>query len=197
MILNCKYGTNLPVIQIQDIGLSFKSAKDLSSRAEILPNFKPHPHAPHTGQDLQWATDPRHGLRWVSKRIIPETPTKNDLVLYYRDPLLCLQYLMHNPLVQVHISFTPFKLYESAAKSMRIYTEWLSSEQAWNIQVISPFSLMYFLDDLFTTGPTWSQSDSSWCGFIFRQNEYLCNDWRTFGTSPPHQLSQHLYGVSE
>ena len=45
------------------------------------------------------------------------------IILYYRDPLLCLQYLMHSPLVQDHILFSLFKLYESAAKTMRIYTE--------------------------------------------------------------------------
>lgn len=46
---------------------------------------------------------------------------------------------MLNPLVQDHISFSPFKLYETAAKTMRIYTEWLSGDQAWNIQVKTHF----------------------------------------------------------
>jgi hypothetical protein len=104
-----------------------------------LPTFKPHPHAPQPGQDLQWVSNPQQGLRWISRRIIPEIPTKNNIVLYYRDPLLCLQYLMLNPLVQDHISFSPFKLYETAAKTMRIYTEWLSGDQAWNIQVKTHF----------------------------------------------------------
>jgi hypothetical protein len=125
----------LYVFQIRDIGLSFKSAKGLWNCAEILPTFTPHPHASHPGQDLQWVSDPSKGLRWVSKRVEAEIPTKNDLALYYRDPLLCLQYLMHSPLVEAHISFSPFKLYESAAKTMRMYTEWLSGDQAWNIQV--------------------------------------------------------------
>lgn len=133
------FQTNLHVPQIQNIGLSFKTAKDLGNRAEILPTFKPHSCETHSGQDLQWIANPRQGLRWISKKINPESPTKNDVILYYRDPLLCLQYLMHSPLVQDHISFSPFKLYENAAKTMRIYTEWLSGDRAWNIQVDSPF----------------------------------------------------------
>lgn len=133
------YQTNIQVLKVQDIGLSFKTAKDLCNRAEILPTFKPHPLEPHPGQDLCWISNPGRGLRWLSKKINPESPTKHDIVLFYRDPLLCLQYLMLSPLVQDHISFTPFKLYENSAKTMRIYTEWLSGDQAWNIQVNLPF----------------------------------------------------------
>jgi len=115
--------------------LSFHSAKDLRNWAEILPTFKPQPYVPHDGQSLDWVADPQQGLQWISKTITPEIPTKNDIILHYRDPLLCIQYLMQSPLIQDHISFTPFKLYESAAKLTRIYTEWLSGDRAWNIQV--------------------------------------------------------------
>ncbi len=116
--------------------LSFQSAKDLRNQAEILPTFKPRPRVPHKGQSLDWVTDPQQGLRWISKSITPESPTKNDIILHYQDPLLCIQYLMQSPLIQDHISFTPFKLYESATKLTMIYTEWLSGDWAWNIQVI-------------------------------------------------------------
>jgi hypothetical protein len=102
---------------------------------EILPDFKPHPCEVHPEQDSQWISDSQQGLRWMSKKIVPPSPTKNEIVLYYRDPLICLQYLMQSPLVQDQISFSPFKLYENAAKTMRIYTEWLSGDRAWNIQV--------------------------------------------------------------
>ena len=50
---------------------------------------------------------------------------------------------MQNPLFHDHLSFTPFHLYESAAKVMRIYTEWLSGDQAWGMQVSS--FIFYFL----------------------------------------------------
>ncbi|KAF9033510.1 hypothetical protein BJ165DRAFT_1410263 [Panaeolus papilionaceus] len=42
--------------------------------------------------------------------------------------------LMHSPLVSDYIQFTPFKLYETCAKTMRVYTEWLSGDAAWFMQ---------------------------------------------------------------
>jgi hypothetical protein len=126
----------------------------------MLPTFKPEPCAPHPGQNLQWVADPDQGLRWISRRIDPESPTKNDLILYFRDPLLCLQYLMQSPLVKDHISFSPFKLYESATKLMRIYTEWLSGDKAWDMQVISLLSLVLLLTECLT-GTAWCWSNSS------------------------------------
>jgi hypothetical protein len=92
--------------------LSFQTAKDLRSRIEILP---PGPK----WKALPWATT---------------YPTKNPLTLYYRDPLECLQDLLSNPLVSDFIQFTPFRLWETAEKLMRIYTEWLSGDAAWRIQ---------------------------------------------------------------
>jgi hypothetical protein len=127
------------VPQIKGIGLSFRTAKDLRNWAEILPTYKPEIYS---NPSLGW-TPGKQGLRWLSKRINTEVPTKKDVVLYYRDPLLCLQYLMQNPLFHDHITFMPFYLYESAAKVMRIYTEWLSGDQAWEMQV--SFILLYSL----------------------------------------------------
>ncbi|KAJ7916120.1 hypothetical protein B0H13DRAFT_2231709 [Mycena leptocephala] len=92
--------------------LSFKSAKDLRSRIEILP----------TGPE--WKAIP-----WTTRY-----PTKNPLTLYYRDPLECLQALLSNPLVQDFIHFTPFRLWETSEKLMRIYSEWLSGDVAWDLQ---------------------------------------------------------------
>jgi hypothetical protein len=93
--------------------------------------------------NLRWPLR-EQGLRWFSTQIDTEVPTKKETILYYRDPLLCLQNLMQSPLIQDHISFTPFQLYESAAKVMRIYTEWLSGNRAWEMQV-SRFFFTYML----------------------------------------------------
>lgn len=93
--------------------LSFRTAKDLRSRVEILPK----------------------GPEWKAIPWQTEYPTKNPLTLYYRDPLECLQYLLSNPLIQDHVQFTPFRLWANSDKLMRIYTEWLSGDVAWNMQV--------------------------------------------------------------
>ncbi|KAF8971462.1 hypothetical protein BDZ97DRAFT_1913940 [Flammula alnicola] len=77
---------------IKGLGLSFRTAKDLRSRAEILPG----------------------GPQWKSKA--------------WKTSLL------HSPLVQDHINFKPFQKFRTAEKVMRVYTEWLSGEAAWNMQ---------------------------------------------------------------
>ncbi|KAF9032580.1 hypothetical protein BJ165DRAFT_1417596 [Panaeolus papilionaceus] len=97
---------------IKLLQLSFRTAQDLISRAEQLPS----------------------GPRWVATSITPTFPTKNTITLYYRNPVLCLEALMRSPLVKDFIQFTPFRLYETCAKTMRIYTEWLSGDAAWFMQ---------------------------------------------------------------
>ncbi|KAF8817000.1 hypothetical protein BYT27DRAFT_7325734 [Phlegmacium glaucopus] len=97
---------------IKDIGLSFGTAKDLRNRAKILPN----------------------GPLWKSKLWTTTFPTKKKLFLYYRDPIDCLQSILHNPLVKDHIQFHPFQLFQSAEGVMQVYTEWLSGNTAWEMQ---------------------------------------------------------------
>lgn len=63
-------------------------------------------------------------------------PTKSPIDLYYRDPIECLQSIFHSPLVADYLDLVPFRLFKSAKKLMRIYTEWLSANSAWNMQVM-------------------------------------------------------------
>ncbi|KAF8970295.1 hypothetical protein BDZ97DRAFT_1914618 [Flammula alnicola] len=97
---------------VKGLGLSFRTAKDLRSRAEILPG----------------------GPQWKSKAWKTVYPTKKKIALYYRDPLECIQSLLHSPLIKDHVKFKPFQIFRTAEKVMRVYTEWLSGEAAWNIQ---------------------------------------------------------------
>lgn len=62
-------------------------------------------------------------------------PAKKQTILFYRNSLECLEALLRSPLLKDHLSFTPFQLYESAAKHFRFYTEWLSGDAAWFMQV--------------------------------------------------------------
>ncbi|KAJ6521962.1 hypothetical protein DFH09DRAFT_1251065 [Mycena vulgaris] len=94
------------------MSLSFETAKDLRSRIEILPS----------------------GPEWQAITWKTQYPTKSPLTLYYRDPLECLQTLLRNPLIQDFIQFSPFRLWATSEKLMRVYTEWLSGDVAWNIQ---------------------------------------------------------------
>lgn len=99
--------------QIYGLGLSFKSADNLRSKAESLPKTP----------------------LWKAKPWPTNVATKSNLVLFYREPLECLQALLHNPLVKDHIQFKPFQLFRSAEGIVRVYTEWLSGDVAWKMQV--------------------------------------------------------------
>lgn len=49
--------------------------------------------------------------------------------------------LMQNPLLADHLEFTPFRIFKTAEKAMRVYTEWLSGDAAWAMQVRSPLNM--------------------------------------------------------
>jgi hypothetical protein len=98
---------------VKTLGLSFCSAKDLQDRAEMLPSGPP----------------------WMCKTLETEYPAKNRIQLYYRDPVECLKSLMRSPLLKDYLSFTPRRLFEDMEKEVRVYTEWLSGNAAWSMQV--------------------------------------------------------------
>jgi hypothetical protein len=75
------------------------------------------------------------GPEWRCKPCDSPYPTKKKVDLFYRNPLECIQSILSNPLVNNHIKFTPFRIYESAVSAMRIYTEWLTGDVAWSMQV--------------------------------------------------------------
>jgi hypothetical protein len=100
-------------LKIKGLNLSFRTGKRLRGLAEMLPK----------------------GPEWRCKPWETTYPTKKPLHLYYRDPLECIQSILYHPLVKDFIRLSPFRLYESAAKTMCFYTEWLSGDVAWSMQV--------------------------------------------------------------
>ena len=60
---------------------------------------------------------------------------KKAIRMFYRQPLECLQMLLSHPLLASHMSFIPRKVWESSTKMCRIYNDWMSSDQAWDMQV--------------------------------------------------------------
>lgn len=100
------------LVKVRDnLSLSFKSAKELRSRAEILPS----------------------GPAWKSKTITYEGfPTKTPLILYYRDPLQCIEFLLKNPLIKDHLDLIPKKTFRDGR---RVIGEWITSDGAWAMQV--------------------------------------------------------------
>ena len=80
------------------------------------------------------------GPRWKSQILQPRIATKSQVVLYYRDPVECIQTLLSHPLFAPHISFVPQKVWLSSAQVARIYQEWLLGDHAWDLQVSLSFS---------------------------------------------------------
>ncbi len=75
------------------------------------------------------------GPLWKCKLWAANHPTKSPLQLFYRDPIECIESLLNSPLSADDIEFTPYKLYKTAEKSIRVYSEWLSGDVAWTMQV--------------------------------------------------------------
>ena len=104
------------MIQIKHLQLSFHTAKDLHGRAEILP------------AGPLWKCTPKKTLY----------PTKYPLNLFHRDPIECIQSLMSNPLLMNTLQFEPLRVFKTAEKLMRVYSEWKTGDVAWDMQVNSP-----------------------------------------------------------
>ncbi|KAG1881763.1 hypothetical protein C8R48DRAFT_550766, partial [Suillus tomentosus] len=80
-----KIDSFLSLEMIKDLPLSFRSAKELRGRAEMLPS----------------------GPRWQSRVIPMSHPTKSPVVLYWRDPIECIAALFNHPLFHNYIDLTP------------------------------------------------------------------------------------------
>jgi|SRR5882762_555844 len=92
-------------------------AKDLRGRAEMLP------------AGPQWKCTP-----W------PTTyPTKIPLKLFHRDSLECIQSILQSPLMKDSIHLTPLRIFKTAEKVMRVYSQWMTGNVAWDMQVIIHF----------------------------------------------------------
>jgi hypothetical protein len=111
---DCTY-SYLCSAQVKGLNLSFSTARKLRGLAELLPK----------------------GPVWQCKVWKTIYPTKKKLTLFYRDPLECIQsiWILHNPLMKDHIELKPLRIFESASRAMRIYTEWLTGNAAWSMQV--------------------------------------------------------------
>ncbi|KAG0693455.1 hypothetical protein DFH29DRAFT_1007276 [Suillus ampliporus] len=99
-----------------DLPLSFSSAKELRGRAEMLPS----------------------GPCWMSQVITISHPTKSPVILYWHDPLECITSILNHPLFHDQLDFTPHKVYTTAQRLCQIYTEWISGDDAWNMQSALP-----------------------------------------------------------
>jgi len=74
--------------------ISFSTAKELCSRAEILPS----------------------GPCWNARVIATTHPTRSPVTLYYRDLLDCVESLFNHPLFAGKMDYSPYRLYTTAER---------------------------------------------------------------------------------
>ena len=65
---------------------------------------------------------------------MPGYATKDPLVLYYRNPLDCVEFLLKNPLYSGSIQYQPRQDFDASGN--RLYSDWITSDGAWDLQVI-------------------------------------------------------------
>ena len=85
-------------------------------------------------------------------------PTKEPTLLFYRDALKCVEYLFGNPVFAHRVDFCPTRLYRNSERTIRVYTEWMTGNAAWEMQVCTHASQNSTPSLTFPIGKT-----SRWC----------------------------------
>ncbi|KAG1808474.1 hypothetical protein EV424DRAFT_1574242 [Suillus variegatus] len=78
------------------------------------------------------------GPPWMSQVIPTAHPTKSPVILYWRDPLECIASLLNHPFFHDRMDFTPRRVYATAQRLCRVYSEWMTGDNAWNMQSALP-----------------------------------------------------------
>lgn len=93
---------------------SFSSAAQLRDRIELLPSPP----------------------QWRSRRVVVAGGlTAKPLTFFYRDGLECFKHLFGNPLFSEHMQYVSQRLWASAERSCRVYTEIMTGDLVWDVQV--------------------------------------------------------------
>ncbi|KIJ06825.1 hypothetical protein PAXINDRAFT_91431, partial [Paxillus involutus ATCC 200175] len=108
----------LKIELIQGLPLPFHTAKELRGRAELLPL----------------------GPRWNVRVVLTSHPTKSTVRLYFRDTLDCIESLFNHPYFINKLDLTPHWIFETAECLVRMYSEWMTGDVAWNMQSQLPLS---------------------------------------------------------
>ena len=115
---------------------------------------------------------------WKFKKIVLTGHiTKEPMLFFYRNALDCVEYLFGNPVFANKMDFCPVQLYRDMERTIRVYTEWMTGNAAWDMQV------GFFLSQPPTRGLTFSLGNAPrWCnapwGYpLLGQDQHLRDDW--------------------
>ena len=62
-------------------------------------------------------------------------PTKSLVQLFYCNSVKCLEVLFQHPLFHDKLDFVPHRVYRTAERMVCVYSEWMTGNVAWDIQV--------------------------------------------------------------
>ncbi|KAG2033533.1 hypothetical protein BDR03DRAFT_1014179 [Suillus americanus] len=65
-------------------------------------------------------------------------PTKSPVILYWCNPVECITSILKDPSFQDHFHFMPHNIYTTVEWKCCIYSEWMTSDDAWNMQSMLP-----------------------------------------------------------
>ena len=93
------------------------------------------------------------GPRWTYRVLSSNHEIKDPVYLYYHNALDHVKLLFNHPLFADNMDFSPYRLFTFSEHDVRVYTEWMSSDSNWELQVSSEHRiLMSSINWLFTTG---------------------------------------------
>ena len=143
-LFHCICGSDKCLVKIKSLPLSFCSAKELRGRAEMLPS----------------------GPCWLSQVIPTAHPTKSPVILYWRDPLDCIASILNHPFFHDRIDFMPCRVYTTAQRWCHVYSEWMTGDDTWNMQVRFSFFLRVTVLTCFQTVSPAKRCHAPWDNFV-------------------------------
>ncbi|KAG2359752.1 hypothetical protein BDR07DRAFT_1291414, partial [Suillus spraguei] len=78
------------------------------------------------------------GPHWMSQIIHTLHSTKLPIILYWCNPLECISTILKHPFFHDQMDFTPCKVYSTVKKVCHVYMEWMTGDDAWNMQSVLP-----------------------------------------------------------
>lgn len=126
------------------------------------------------------------GPHWKSQVITTMHPTKLPVILYWCDPLECISSIFNHPLFHNCMDYSTCRVYTCAQKVCHIYTEWMTGDHAWEMQVRNiskgEINCSSLLEVCFTC-----RCNSAWHNLILGQNYYYLIDRQSHRSLTPHQ----------
>ena len=103
------------------------------------------------------------------------TPTKSPVRLFYCDTVECLEALFQHPLFHDKLDLVPCRIYRTAKRLVRLYSEWMTSDGAWDIQQVIQSKTLVKVVHRMCTFPCKSGTSRRWPMYVKLGQADVCN----------------------